>query len=270
MYKSKKTGIIGIVVTSIILILIVIFSNSESEISILESITSKVIMPIQTGITYIKNGFNKNEAFFVDIETLKKENMQLKDKNSELEKSLRELENIKTQNDTLKEYLELDKKYGEYDTIPGYIINNEISNYSKTVIINIGAKDGVQKEMAVISDKGLVGHVISVTENTAKVKTIIDTSSSISSILSTTSETIVCKGTMEQNILKATYIPTNINIIQGDSVKTSGIGGIYPKGIHIGNVKEVVNTQNMIDRYAVVEPAVNFNKLNTVLVVKNK
>ena len=270
MYKSKKTGIIGVIITSIILIMIVVFSNKDSDISIFENITSKIVMPIQTGITYIKNGFNKNEAFFADIDTLKKENTQLKEKNSELEKALRELENIKTQNDTLKEYLELDEKYGDYETIPGYIINKEISNYSKIVIINVGSKDGIEKDMAVIADKGLVGYVISVTENTAKVKTIIDTSSSLSAILSTTSETIVCKGTMEEKILKATYIPTDVNIIQGDSLKTSGIGGIYPKGIHIGTVKEVVNTQNIIDRYAIVEPAVDFNKLNTILVVKNK
>lgn len=270
MYKSKKTGIIGVIITCIILIIIVVFSNKDSDVSIFENISSKIVMPIQTGITYIKNGFNKNEAFFADIDTLKKENTELKQKNSELEQSLRELENIKTQNDTLKEYLELDEKYGEYDTIPGYIINKDISNYSRVVVINIGSKDGVEKNMAVIADKGLVGHVISVTDSTAKIKTIIDTSSSFSSILSTTSETIVCRGTMEEKKLKATYIPTDVNIIQGDSVKTSGIGGIYPKGIHIGTVKEVVNTQNMIDRYAVVEPAVDFNKLNTILVIKNK
>ena len=66
-----------------------------------------------------------------------------------------------------------------------------------------------------------------------------------------------------------TTIPTDATVAQGDSVETSGLGGIYPKGIHIGTVKKVTNTQNMTDRYALVETAVDFNKLNTVLVVKN-
>ena len=66
------------------------------------------------------------------------------------------------------------------------------------------------------------------------------------------------------------YIPTDANIIQGDSIETSGLGGIYPKGIHIGAVKKVINTQNMTDRYAIVETAIDFDKLDTVLVITNK
>ena len=124
--------------------------------------------------------------------------------------------------------------------------------------------------MTVIADEGLVGHVVSVTDNTAKVQTIIDTSSSISCLMSTSKDSIVCKGTLDNNSeLKAMYIPTDANLVQGDSVDTSGLGGIYPKGIHVGTIKKIVTTKNMTDRYALVETAVDFNKLNTVLVVKN-
>lgn len=271
MYKNKKAGIIGIIITIIILILIVIFSNGENNSSFFENGASNLVMPIQNGLTYIKNKISGNSTFFTDINDLNEENKKLKERNSELEQSLRELENIKTQNDTLKEYLNLTKKYGEYKTIPGYVINKDISNYSKTIIINIGKKDGVEENMTVIGNEGLVGNVLSVTDSTAKVQTIIDTASSVSCTMSTTKEAIVCKGTLEdKSLLKAMYIPTNSNVIQGDSIETSGLGGIYPKGIHIGTIKKVNNTQNMIDRYALVEAAVNFDKLDTVLVITNK
>ncbi len=271
MYKDKKSGIIGIIITIIILILIVIFSNGEIGSSFLENAASNLVMPIQNGLTYLKNKIGGNSTFFADINNLQEENKGLKEKNSQLEQSLRELENIKTQNETLKEYLNLTEKYGEYKTIPGYIINKDISNYSKTIVINIGKKDGVEKNMTVIGDEGLVGHVISVTDSTAKVQTIIDTASSVSCMMSTTKESIVCKGTLDEaSTLKAMYIPTEANIIQGDSIETSGLGGIYPKGIHIGTVKRVTNTQNITDRYAVVETAVDFDKLNSVLVVTNQ
>lgn len=271
MYKNKKTGIIGIIITIIILILIVIFSNGKKGSSFLENAVSNLVMPIQNGLTYLKNKTSGNSTFFTDINNLKQENKELKEKNSELEQSLRELENIKTQNDTLKEYLNLTEKYGEYKTIPGYVINKDISNYSKTIVINVGKKDGVQENMTVIGDEGLVGHVISVNSTTSKVQTIIDTASSVSSMMSTTKEAIVCKGTLDEaSSLKAMYIPTDANIIQGDSVETSGLGGIYPKGIHIGTIKKVTNTQNMTDRYALVETAVDFNKLNSVLVITNQ
>lgn len=270
MYKNRKSGLLGIIITIIVLILIVIFSNREANTSFFENIANKLVMPVQNGLTYLKNKVSGNSTFFTDINNLKTENKELQEKNSQLEQSLRELENIKTENETLKEYLGLTEKYGEYKTVPGYVINRDISNYSKTIIINIGKDDGIEKNMTVIADEGLVGHVVSVTNNTAKVRTIIDTSSSISCLMSTNKDSIVCKGTLDSNSeLKAMYISTDANLIQGDSVDTSGLGGIYPKGIHVGTIKKIISTQNITDRYAIVETAVNFNKLNTVLVVKN-
>ena len=271
MYKNRKAGIVGIIITIIILILIVIFSNGDSNLSFFENVASNLVMPIQNGMTYLKNKISGNNTFFTDINNLKQENEELKKKNSELEQSLRELENIKTQNETLKEYLDLAEKYGEYKTIPGYVINKDISNYSKTIVINIGKNDGVEENMTVIGDQGLVGHVVSVTDSTAKVQTIIDTASSVSCSMSTTKEAIVCKGTLDdKSLLKAMYIPTDSNIIQGDSIETSGLGGIYPKGIHIGTVQKVINTHNLTDRYALIQTAVDFDKLDTVLVITNK
>src|SRR5699024_4104093 len=97
-----------------------------------------------------------------------------------------------------------------------------------------------------------------------------DTASAVTSTISTTDDTIVVQGTLEdKSTLRATFIPTDAVVLQGDSVETSGIGGIYPKGIHIITITEIVNTSNITDRYAIVETAVDFNKLNTVLVITN-
>lgn len=270
MYRTKKGGLVGIIITIIILILIVVFSNIETNTSFFENVANKLIMPVQNGLTYLKNKISGNSTFFTDINNLKQENQELQEKNSQLEQSLRELENIRTENETLKEYLGLTEKYGEYKTIPGYVIDKDISNYSKIIIINIGSKDGVEEGMTVIADEGLVGSVISVTDSTAKVRTIIDTSSSVSCLMSTSNDSIVCKGTLDSNSeLRAMYIATDANLVQGDSVETSGLGGIYPKGIHVGTVKEIVSTKNITDRYAMIETAVDFDKLNTVLVINN-
>ena len=271
MYRDKKAGLVGIIITIIILILIVIFSNGENNTAFFENAVSNLVMPIQNGLTYLKNKISGNNAFFTDINNLQTENEELKQRNSELEQSLRELENIKTENETLKEYLNLTEKYGEYSTVPGYVINKDISNYSKTIVINLGLDDGVAENMTVIADQGLVGYVVSVTDTTAKVQTIIDTASSVSCIMSSNDESIVCKGTLDDNSsLRAMYIPTDSNIAQGESIETSGLGGIYPKGIHVGTVERVTNTQNLTDRYAIVKTAVDFDKLNTVLVITNQ
>ena len=63
------------------------------------------------------------------------------------------------------------------------------------------------------------------------------------------------------------YIPTDADLVLEDSIETSGIGGIYPKGILIGKIKEIIEAKNITDRYAIVESAVDFSKLETVLVI---
>ena len=211
-----------------------------------------------------------DDSFFENINNLQAENEELKKKNSELEQALREFEIVKSENETLKEYVNLKDKYGDYETIPAYVINRDLGNYSNTVVINVGEKDGIEENMTVIADEGLVGHVISTTENTAKVQTLVDTATAVTSTISTTKDTIIVQGTLDdRTVLKATYIPTDASILQGDNVETSGIGGIYPKGVHIGTIKEVFNTKNITDRYATVETAVDFSKLATVLVILN-
>ncbi len=267
--NKKKTGIVGIIITVIILIMLVFISNMNLEnLSYIENAVSAVVMPIQNGLTYLKNKISRNHTFFEDINKLQQENEELKSKNAELEKNLRELEIVKNENTTLKEYLNLSEQYGNYETKAAYIINKDYSNYSNIFIINIGQKDGIKPNMTVISEKGLVGYVISTTDHTSKVQTIIDTASTVSATLSSSKDNLICKGTLEESgSLRATYVPTTASIVQGDKIETSGMGGIYPKGIHIGTVKKVVSTKNISDRYAIIEPAVNFDKVDTVLVI---
>lgn len=272
MYKNKKTGIIGMIIAIFILVLIVIVSNYQTgKLSGVENALSTLVMPIQNGLTYLKNKVSGNNAFFTNISYLEEENEKLKQKNSELEKTLREFEMLKSENQILKEYVNLQEKYKNYETVPAYIIQKDISNYSNTIVINIGSNEGIEENMTVISDKGLVGYVISTTRATAKVQTIIDTATSVSSLLSTSREAVIVNGIQgNYHMLKAIYLPMDTNILQEDVVETSGLGGIYPKGIPIGKIKEVVDTKNSTDRYAYVETAVDFKKLETVLVIKNK
>ena len=271
MNKNKKNSVIGIVITILILVFLVAVSNIKTDkISQVGNPFTKFVNSIQAGMVYLKNKVAGNDSFFVNLEEVKKDNEELKKRNSELEQSLRELEILKAENATLKEYVNLTDKYTEYTTHPAYVIQSDISNYSKIIIINAGKKDGIDVDMTVISDKGLVGHVISVTDNTAKVQTIIDTSSSVACTISTTRDSIVAKGVIDSNDeIRATYLPTEANILEGDNVETSGIGGIYPKGIHIGTIKKVINTKNITNRYAIIDTAVDFSKLETVLVITN-
>ena len=153
----KKTGIIGIAITVVVLVLLVFLSNVRTgSLSYIENVLASVIMPVQNGYTYLKNKISGNSSFFANMELLKAENEELRTENSNLSQALRELEIIKAENETMKEYLGLTQKYADYETIPAYIISKDISNYSSTFVINVGTRDGIRENMTVISDEGLV------------------------------------------------------------------------------------------------------------------
>ena len=268
--NKKRNDAIGVIITIIILILLVFLSNLKIEkFSYVENAFSKIVMPIQSGFTFIKNKLNGNKNYFADLENLKKENAELREKNSNLEENLRQLEMIQSENKTLKEYMHLTEQYKDYTTVPAYIINKDTSNYSKIFVINAGKNSGIEKDMTVIAAEGLVGYVISVTDTTAKVQTIIDSSNVVSSTIENSGDNVICRGMLENRKLKATYISTTTTLNKGEKLYTSGMGGIYPKGIYIGTIKEIIETKNITDRYFITETAVDFENLETVLVIKN-
>lgn len=269
MYKNKKVGIIGIIITIIILIILVVLTNLDmKKFSKTEGFLNKLVMPIQNGLVHLKNKIAGNDAFFEDINNLKSENEQLLARNRELEEQLRELEIIKAENATLRAYNNMSEKYSDYTTVPAYIINKDISNLSDTMIINVGSDNGIAENMPVITTEGLVGYVISTTNKTSKIKPIIDPSCSISAAISTSRDSVITKGILgSNNTLKLMYIPTDADLVMEDSIETSGIGGIYPKGILIGKISQIIESKNITDRYAIVETAVDFSKLETVLVI---
>lgn len=266
--KKSKTGII---ITIILLVLLVIFSNIENKVweRIISPFT-KIAMCVQEGYVNVKSKIFKDDDTFFTLDSLKKENEKLKQENDGLKKKIIEIDALKAENKTLKEYENLTKKYPDNESIPGYIIQKDFSNYSKVVIINVGKDDGIEEGMTVVSENGLVGYVVSAEEKTSKVQTIVDTASAVGAVFENTNKSLVTRGVLNSNnTVKGTYIDNDVEIKEGDTIVTSGIGGIYPKNITVGKIKEIIDTKNKSNRYVYIETAVNFDNLNNILVLKN-
>ena len=270
MYKNKKSGLLGSIITLIILIVLVFTTNiGANNFSGIEKVLNKLVMPIQNGFVLLKNKIHKDNSYFETVDTLKAENEELKNKNIELQKQVDEMQIVKSENNILKEYANLGEKYSEYEYVTAYIINKNIGNYSEVFVINVGSNNGVYENMAVMGKDGLVGHTISVTANTAKVEPIIDPTSNVSAVTIGARDNVIVKGkTGSNNELIVSSIKPDTEFVEGDEVETSGLGGIYPKGIKIGTIKKQVETKNVAEKYAILETNVNFEKLEYVLVIK--
>ena len=270
MYKNKKSGLLGSIVTLIILIVLVFTTNiGANNFSGIEKIVNKLVMPVQNGFIILKNKVHKNSDYFETIDSLKEENEELKRQNADLQKEVDELQIVKSEKNILKEYANLGEKYSEYEYVTAYIINKNIGNFSEIFVINVGSNDGVYENMAVMGNDGLVGHTISTTANTAKVQPIIDPTSNVSAITIGERNNVIVKGKAgSTSELIVSSIQPDTEFVEGDEVETSGLGGIYPKGIKIGTIKKLVETKNVAEKYAILETDVNFEKLEYVLVIK--
>ncbi|MBQ3409486.1 MAG: rod shape-determining protein MreC [Clostridia bacterium] len=272
MYKDDKNGKIGFFITILILIFLVIFTNLDQNIlGKLSSPFVKISRSAQNGFTNLSNKMKGNEEYFSSLESVKKQYEDLKREYERLESENQKLVVLEAENKTLKEQLNLAENYKEYETIPGYVIQKDFSNYSKVLVINLGSEDGIQTGMTVVAERGLVGYVVSVESNSSKVQTIVDTASVVSGFISNSEKSLVARGLLDTNErIKGTYIDNDVVINEGDSITTSGLGGIYPKNIIIGKVGEIVNTQNKTNRYVYIDVAVDFNNLSNIIVIKNK
>ena len=239
MGENRHIGILGTIITVIILILLILLTNVDtSKMSYFKSLGDNISRPVQVVFTNLKNKISGNDNYFATMDELRKENEELKKENEELFENLREYEIVKAESELLKEKMNLTEKYAAYTTISADVINKDISNYGSNLILNVGTEDGVQEKMTVISDQGLVGYIVKVSKNTSTVKVITDPASTVSCNISTTDESVICKGTLDNNQnLRVTYIPIDVDLIVGDSVETSGVGQIYAKRDSYWNYK---------------------------------
>ena len=255
----------------ILLFLAIGMTNGKARnVSGVESFLSNMITIPQNSITYLKNWFAKNELFFSDIELLKKENDELKKENEKLQNKMMDYEILASENKTLKEQARIQDSYLDYEVIIADVISDSFNNWDEIYIINKGSIDGIEPNMTVITTDGLVGYVETVSKNTSKVISILDAGNSVSARSTRTRDSVICKGNIslkDEGKLKITSIPIGVEFIEGDKFETSGMGGIYPKGIAIGEVESYENKANPLENEAILKTYVDFNKLETVAVI---
>lgn len=157
-----------------------------------------------------------------------------------------------------------------YDYTFAHVIYNSTDQVANCIILDKGSKDGIEKEMAVTSPKGVVGVVQEVSDNFAYVLPVLNRNSRINAIVAPLNQvgTIVWEGTDPETALLEN-IPQHLEINIGDSVLTSGYSRIFPKGLFIGSVKEVSSGENASFLTIKVKLGADFSRLNTVYLIRN-
>lgn len=237
----------------------------------LKWIANYTVIPMQKGISYVGRYMSDLSDNFATLEAMKKENKELQSKVDELTIDNTRLRQEQYELERLRELYKLDENYSDYDKIGAHVIANNGSNWFSDFTIDKGSNDGVKVDSNVLAGSGLVGIVTEVGPDYARVRSIIDDSSNVSGMILSTSDTCVVRGDLElaaDGRLRFEKLANNDNKIEvGEQVVTSHVSNRFLQGLFIGYISEIEVDSNNLTRSGYITPAVDFSKLQEVLVI---
>lgn len=266
-FSSKNIMILIVVVSIISMVLTWEVRPSTSPIE--QSITH-VIVPLNKGVTYFGDWLTQRIKFFTSINELQTMNTELTKELDQLRYENKLLEQDKVELNNLRKLYELDQRYADYPKTGARIIGKDPGNWYEVFIIDKGTDDGLEVNMVVLAGNGLVGRIIEIAPNYAKVRSVIDDLSSVSAKILRTSDLCTVSGEKslgDQGKALVQYIEEDVNLVVGDEIITSHLGDIYPPGIMIGVVESIETNPNKLTKTAVLQPVVDFKHLEEVLVI---
>lgn len=231
-----------------------------------ERVVLHLSAPFQKGIDRVLEGGARVWDRYVWLVATEKENALLQEENLRLRSELSSLQEVALANERLRRLLEF-KETG-LEAFPARVIAEDASSWFRTIVIDKGSRDGLAEGMAVVVPEGVVGRIIKIASTESRVLLITDASSAASSLVQRTRSRGVCRGRGDS--LTFDFVLRQEDIQVGDRVVTSGMGGVFPKGLLIGEVTRVEGDDYGFFQTVEVAPAADFSRLEEVLVLKRK
>lgn len=264
-------------VVAIILIVIIGMTNSERiRITGIEKTIGNIISPIEKVLFNVGKSISDTFSAIGSIGKLKGENEQFRKKIAKLEEENREYEDVIGKTDFLQNESQLKEKT-HYNLIDAQVVGKEPGNWFDRFTIDKGLNDGIKKGDTVIQgvkveknlvQEGVVGRVVDVGDSWAKVSSIVDESSNISFKVLRTQDGGILSGHVD-NELSGYLFDNKADVIKGDKLFTSGLGGAYMKDLYIGEINEVIKKEEDLMKRVIVTPSINFKKIYRVHVISN-
>ena len=276
--RDIKPKHILIMIIIIVIIILAIFSftlKEDRQLNKFESLIKDTVTGVQIVVT---SPFN---WIFTKIDDYK-ELINIREKYQKLLPEVDRIDSLTTENIELRKQLEamkeeLDIKYtiNQYEYLNATVISRNISYWYNTITIDKGTYNGVETNMVVVNSDGLIGKVVSTTTFTSDVKllTTSDTNNKISVAISNGSNKLyglIKDYNYNTNSLEVEGISNTETVSIGDSVYTSGLGGVFPSGILIGKVTEITTDEYDLAKIIIVKPIADFDNINYVAILKRK
>ena len=230
-----------------------------------EQLVIEIIAPLQRFINETINVTERVWLKYFGLINTHNENIRMK----------KELDSLKIENYLYQEMLAANQRLqqliqfrnmSDQPVIAAQVIGRDPTGWFQSVIIDKGKNSGIKLNMPVVNAEGVVGKLVSVSDNYSKVLLIIDQNSSVDCIIQRSRDDGILKG-LSSKICKLDYVLKSSDVHVGDIVVTSGLGGIFPKGIPVGEVTDVEDPPGELFKDVRIRPAVDFSKLEELLII---
>ena len=268
--NAKKPLLIVCAIAIVLLALMVIFPGG-GRIGGPENIAGGAVAGTTNVFQSIGGFFSRVFNSIFSPDSLENENQDLREQIAIYESKINSLNELEQENQRLREMLNYIEEKPEYDYIVCRVIAKDPGYWFDSFTLNVGYNDGVEENDVVITPDGLVGRVSEVGGSWCKVLAIIDSRISVSCIIERTRDNGIVQGGLqlsdEGGLCQMSFMAKDADLQPGDRVLTSGLGGVFPKGLLLGEVKEVPSANSST---VVIAPSVDFQHLEEVMILKEK
>jgi len=247
------------------LVLMSLRTKQRKGVELFDALLMEISFPFQKAATLVIKTVQGTFQHYVFLVNLERENRMLKEKIAQLQEENHRMNEIKLANERLRQLLQFREKNSP-SMIGAEVIGRDPSFWFKSVMIDKGERDGVKKGMAVISPRGVIGQVLKIAPHYATVLLITDYNSAVDCVVERSRAKAIVEGKGE-NRCQLKYLLRAEEVAVGDVVITSGLGGNFPKGLMVGEVKKVDKKGHGVFQYAELVPSVDMTRLEEVFVV---
>ncbi|WP_369283361.1 rod shape-determining protein MreC [Oscillibacter sp. GMB15532] len=270
----KRHGLWVLFATAVIAVVLAVLSVFSTTSSPLVNLAQTITSPFRAAYTAAAGWLMDKQSYYEDTSALKAENQELKKRIAEMEAEVRQAQNDSEENERLRSLMNLREQRRDLsDLEAATITEHSTSNWTSYLTLNRGTDHGVEKNDCVITEAGyLVGVVSEVGSNWCTVLNIVDTDTSMGAQVFRTDDIGVAEGDfalMSRSRLRLDFLPAGAQLLNGDLVVTSGLGGYYPSGLVIGMVEEVQTDDSGATSYAILRPSAEFDDLTQVFIIKS-
>lgn len=270
----KQHGLWVLFAAAVLSVALAVMSVLSANSSPLANLAGIVVSPFRAGYTAVANWFNDLQNYYKDTTDLEAENAALKRELARMQEEIRLAKADREENKLFRKLMDLTEQRRDLSDLEAAMITEHaVTNWTSSLTLNKGTSLGVEVGDCVIDETGaLVGIIDQAGTNWSTVLTLVDTDTSLGAQVFRTKELGVAQGDfslMLENRLRLDFLPADCRLLPGDLVVTSGLNGYYPSGLVIGSVEEILVDDSGAASYAILAPAVEFDALTEVFVIKS-